>query len=119
MKLFLKACLVSALFVFILSPMHVMANNGCPEKRSKLKRAKIHVQGVSTEHNVWFMNYDYKGKRRSVRISYGDRHIFQNFIGETVMMKYWDTQFYDEHDGECVKRRKAHSIGGVKVQPGF
>ncbi len=114
----MKNCLkLSALALIVLLSLSatVMANT-CPETKSELKKEVIGIRGLSLEYHTLFMQYVSSGESKSIQVSYGDREVYARFLGgEDVVMEYYDVQYFDEMDGECLQTMSVESIGGVSL----
>ncbi len=92
--------------------------NTCPETKSELKKENIKIISLSLHHNMYFLKYfSYDlDKREEMRASYSDREVYARFMtGEEVVMEYYDVQYFDDAENECLQTRFVKSVGGVRL----
>ncbi len=90
----------------------------CPRERSDLKMTTVTVKKVFEAYHILYMTFDNNGKEETIQIEYDNEELYKQFVGKTVQMEYWDVQYFDEHDGECVQTKDVNTLDNVGIPKG-
>ncbi len=94
------------------------AEDVCPSMYSDPKMATVTVKKIFEAHNASYMTFDNNGTEETIQIEYGNKDLYEQFVGKTVQMDYWDVQYFDEHDGECVQTKDVNTLDNVGIPKG-
>ncbi len=87
----------------------------CPTKRSDIKETPITLKKAFEAYHAYYITYDDMRGEHTLRVSYGDKDIYDTLVGKTMTMQYVDVQYYDEHDGECLQTQEVLALDDVKM----
>ncbi len=99
----------------LVSPTWGFASDDCPDFQSPLVTTDATIKKAFEAHNAFYVVFDDGFEEKTVRVSYGDREIYQKFVGQNVEVKYWEVQYFDEHDGQCTESIEFDMIGDVEI----
>ncbi len=92
------------------APINANADNLCPEVTSEQMEKSIKVIKAFEAYHAFYMTYSDKDGEHTIQVNYNERELYENLVGETVMMLYHEVQYFDEHDGKCTQTIRVVSL---------
>ncbi len=90
-----------------------LSREDCFRISSRVKPGTITIKKAFEAYNAFYIVYSQGGDNEyQEQVPWGDRELYNKYVGQTVKVEYTDAQYFDEHAGKCIQDRDFITING-------